>query len=546
MLRFSSASVSADRILFSLCAFVMVFALVLGGATPSGFLSDALLQLLAIPLLIVSLWRLSDLPPNKRPWGIMAFCLAIVLVPLLQLVPLPPTIWTALPNRELLTEVFALLGRELPWRPLSVSPHATWLSALSLLVPLAIFLGVLLLEDRQRRTLSLVVIVVGLVSVFIGLAQVATGPNSWLRFFAFTNVTDAVGFFANRNHFAALLYSAMMLAAAWAVDASLSGDQRTQRGRLSTATLVPLIASFTVLVMFVAAQAMARSRAGLGLTIFALLGAYAIALADKRATSGFTPAKLLAGATALAIIFASQFALYRIMERFASDPLQDARWPFARTTIEAAQAYMPFGSGMGTFVPVYALFEKPQDVLANTYANRAHNDLLELWLETGVVGLALMAAFAIWFGLRCWRLWGRRPFGVRTIDQSLARAATIVVALLIAHSLVDYPLRTGAMMAIMAFACALMVKPPLGAESAERAEPRVARETAGSVRAGREAFAEPAARTQWSSPSPRTGAGPETPTRPPHPSRKPWGENVEWPEAWRKDREGRDREGGDT
>jgi hypothetical protein len=35
----------------------------------------------------------------------------------------------------------------------------------------------------------------------------------------------------------------------------------------------------------------------------------------------------------------------------------------------------------------------------------------------------------------------------------------LIIALLAAHSLVDYPLRTGAMMAIMAFACALLIAP---------------------------------------------------------------------------------------
>ena len=56
---------------------------------------------------------------------------------------------------------------------------------------------------------------------------------------------------------------------------------------------------------------------------------------------------------------------------------------------------MPLGAGLGTFVPVYAMFEKPEK-LSLFYVNRAHNDVLELWLETGVLGLILMVLFAIW------------------------------------------------------------------------------------------------------------------------------------------------------
>ena len=358
--------------------------LLLGGGTTAGFLSDTLLQFLAIPALLVALWGLLNARHGRPARRAALFCLAVALVPLLQLVPLPPEIWTALPNREAIVATFQLLDRELPWMPISVSPRATWLGALSLLPPLAVFLGTVRLGLRERRMLSIVVLAIGIVSVFVGLSQVAQGANSPLRFFEITNPSEAVGFFANRNHFAALLYSLMLFAGAWAVEAAVSAEAgRMQR---DTGWIVALVASFTVLVLLVAGQAMARSRAGLGLTIVALFGAFAVALSDKRNTSGVTPVKLLVGAIVLAAMFAVQYALYRILERFADDPLQDARLAFARNTIAAAKAFMPFGSGVGTFVPVYARFERPEDALLDTYANRAHNDILEVWLEAGVRG----------------------------------------------------------------------------------------------------------------------------------------------------------------
>ncbi len=230
-----------------------------------------------------------------------------------------------------------------------------------------------------------------------------------------------------------------------------------------------LVASYAALVALVAGQVMARSRAGLALAIIALLGALALALPDRRKGTGLTPARILGATVLLVVMFATQFALYRVMERFSADPLHDARIVFGLTTIEAARDFMPFGSGMGTFVPVYALYEKPHDLIANVFANRAHNDFLEVWLEAGVAGLALMAVFAVWFVMRCFALWRRVPVGLRPIDGALARAATLVVGLLVAHSSVDYPLRTSAMMAVFAFACALMIAPP---EAVRRAEER--------------------------------------------------------------------------
>ena len=50
---------------FYLCAVVMVASLVLGGGAGRGLLSDAILQLLAIPLLLVSLWRIFESSLDK-------------------------------------------------------------------------------------------------------------------------------------------------------------------------------------------------------------------------------------------------------------------------------------------------------------------------------------------------------------------------------------------------------------------------------------------------------------------------------------------------
>ena len=502
---------------FYLCAFVTVAALVLGGGTRSGFLSDAILQLIALPLLILSLWRLTQQQAARsRPW-LVAFCAALVLVPVLQTLPLPPSLWTELPNRKSEVEALELVGRGLPWMPVSVAPHATALAALSLIVPIAIFLGTVQLRFEERSRLSLVVIAVGLLSVFLGLSQVAQGPDSALRFFDFKNTTEAIGFFANRNHFAALLYSVTLLAAAWAVNALGSGGG-TPTERYDAAAIIALVASFTVMVMLVAAQAVARSRGGLGLTIVALLGALVLAFTDRRGASGVTPAKVLAAAVGLAALFATQFALYRIMERFAVDPLQDSRIPFATTTIEAAWSFMPFGSGMGTFAPVYATFEKPQDILANAYVNRAHNDVLEIWLELGVAGIALMLVFLGWYAVRSIAVWRHTAFGPREIDTLLARSATLIVGLLIAHSVVDYPLRTGAMMAVFAFACALLTEPP-------GAGRRTAESKAG-VRG-----AEDHDRRGWAAPEP--GVAVALP-QDAWPKGERWGKNVEWPEEWKQ------------
>src|SRR6476660_57813 len=202
---------------FYLCAVVMMASLVLGGGAGRGLLSDAILQLLAIPLLLVSLWRLFDVPLTKQMRLALWFCFAIAVLPLLQLIPLPPWLWTTLPNRQPSVEAFEIIGSAVPWMPISVSPKGTWLSALSLIPPLAVFLSTLLLSYSERRWLTHVLLAIGVLSVLIGLIQVAQGEDSPFRFFEFSNRTEAVGFFANRNHFAALIYCLIVFVLGWIV-----------------------------------------------------------------------------------------------------------------------------------------------------------------------------------------------------------------------------------------------------------------------------------------------------------------------------------------
>jgi O-antigen ligase len=515
----------------------MICAVILGGGAQRGHLSDVILQFLAVPLLLVALWRLLDLrsgTPDKirsLKWE-LGFCGVIVLVPLLQLVPLPAAIWSALPGRQPEVAVFNLLGGELPWMPISVAPELTWLGALSLIPPVAIFLGCILLSYRERRLMTLVVLAIGLASAFVGLIQFAQGPSSGLRFLE-TAASDAVGFFGNRDHLAALLYATTVIAAAWVTDATFNARSR---GRLDAATIVPLVASFITLVALVAAQTMTRSRAGLGLTIVALFAGFALAYFDRRARSGhrsrsgITPAKLLFAATSLAIIFIVQFSLVRFIDRFGEDVLADGRIILARNTFKAATAHMPFGAGMGTFVPVYSMFEKPEDVMAERYVNRAHDDFLEVWLEAGVVGIALIGTFVIWWGLRSFRLWRRSPpAGAREIDVCLCRAATILIGLLMAHSVVDYPLRTDAMMAILAFACALLVAPPVAARDELRAEAPESRPRT-RQRSAQQLIAAPVPRARRRPEPVSSGAAALAPA----PANERPLEGVDWPEEWRK------------
>jgi len=110
---------------------------------------------------------------------------------------------------------------------------------------------------------------------------------------------------------------------------------------------------------------------------------------------------------------------------------------------------MPFGSGLGSFQSVYPLYEDPATV-SQTYAIHAHDDYAELALELGLPGILLVIAFLAWWIVAVWRVWRSAEAG------PFVRAASIASAALLAHSVVDFPLRTGAISACFAFCLALL------------------------------------------------------------------------------------------
>jgi O-antigen ligase len=435
--------------LVHLSAALLVACVILGGATRPGYLSDASLQLLCIPVLLAAIARL-NWPTAKRIRFPLIFLGALLAVPLLQLLPLPESVWFAVPHRQ----PVALLDAETIRRRISVAPHATWQSLASLLVPLTVFISVSQLDHRDRKWLSLVLLGLGILGMFLALLQLHEGPGSALRLFDVTNSDEAVGFFANRNHFGALLYCMIPLTVAWIAQpiGAIPGHPGV-RGLSYDISM--RMAGFVLCGALIAMQAMTRSRAGMALALAALIGSYILVRRNQRIGSRFGLALLLA--CIVAGTFAADVSRIQVLERFAANPLSDARPSIAEATLTAIRAYLPFGSGVGTFSIVYGEFERPENVLP-AYINRAHSDVLEWVLEAGFLGICLMITFLIWLLLVTLRAGHPSTHDERERDL-LPRAASLIIWMLIAHSFVDYPLRTAALMAIFAFCCAVLIAP---------------------------------------------------------------------------------------
>jgi hypothetical protein len=65
--------------------------------------------------------------------------------------------------------------------------------------------------------------------------------------------------------------------------------------------------------------------------------------------------------------------------------------------------------------------------------------------------------FLVWLVCAASWSWRRIQHGDSVLDITLSRAGSIAIVLLLLHSVVDYPLRSPALMILFALSCAYMV-----------------------------------------------------------------------------------------
>jgi O-antigen ligase len=422
----------------------LLLCLLLGGASAAGWWSNLALQLTALVLLVYAFGSRRSTPLSSASRQALWLALLVVVLILVQLVPLPPGLWSSLPGRAPVAQGFRLLGLPLPWLPLSLEPYKTVASALWLLPAAAILAGILLPGAYRASWFAWCLAGVAIVSVAIGALQLAGGPGSSPYLYEITNFGAMTGFFANANHLATLLLATVPFLAALYLNAVNKG----QSLKKSSGLLVVLAGTLAVIAVGLAG---ATSIAGLGLAVPVLAASGLLIVSGKRrvpAWSGIVLALLLAGSVAVA--FSAPFNNNLTGQK--AHTTEDSRLQSFSITGRAAREFLPVGSGIGTFQQIYREHEDPAGV-GRFFMNHAHGDYLELALEMGVPGLLLVLAFILWWLRRTFILWSRDD-----VDP-FARAATIAVGAMLAHSVVDYPLRTAALSAVFAMCCGLIADP---------------------------------------------------------------------------------------
>jgi O-Antigen ligase len=430
---------------FWLLVAFLVMTFLSGGSSRADVQSLIIMRPAAIIVCGIALWQLT---PDKvrSAWSLLIVTGLIILLPLLQLIPLPWAVWTDLPGRLVSSRADVQLGLSEIARPLSLVPISTLDALYSLAAPTAVVLLGIHLNREERFLLLPVILVIGLLSGILGVIQSIGDPYSPLFLYRITNPGFAVGLFANRNHQALLLASLFPILAIYAAMNIRDRENLRRKG------IIALLASIVIIPLLL----VTGSRAGIvigiaGLVIAGILYEKPeVSVSKKRKLSGFDPTYVIAFVGILVLglttfLTSRAIAVQRLLDTGHHEELRFEIWgPIAKI----GWTYFPFGSGIGTFANIYALGE-PDDLLIARYYNQAHSDWLDLFLAVGAPGIIILALVG-WMILRA-AFRALRAGSSRKRETRFVKLALTLIFFLMAGSTVDYPLRAPSL------SCLLMV-----------------------------------------------------------------------------------------
>jgi O-antigen ligase len=286
-------------------------------------------------------------------------------------------------------------------------------------------------------------------SLALGVLQLSrTGGIDWSLYSQFSE-GFLVGFQANRNAQADILLAGMLATGVLATT-------RLADGRNHVLTWTGLLMILTSLLV---GLLMTGSRTGIALcTIvlgFVLLMLWPVLRKRSAVLYG------LGGSVGVMIVSGGLLlqlqSVQRIVSRFSLT--HEARWDLWADTWYSIGQVWPFGSGIGTIVPMLEAAER-LEVVDSTRPVRAHNDWLEWTLEAGLPGMIVLALILLFVGY----LMVRAIMSARRPDAPPARRAQVLfsIGFLVIealHAVVDYPMRSMSLAALAAVAVAMLLEP---------------------------------------------------------------------------------------
>jgi O-antigen ligase len=316
---------------------------------------------------------------------------------------------------------------------LTAYPFATWTSAITYLgYAILLFITVESLSDSSSaKSLVWAFTLFGFALAVFAVIQDLTsnGKIYWMR--TLRDGGEMFGPYVNHDHYAGLMEMLAPIAIVLSLTSLISGGKRA----------VVALAGVVMASSIVLSESRAGTAAFLGEMVLLL------ALLLGRRKDGRIAATL-GGVCVLVLAFVAWMGTPALWHHFSE--LQDwMRLAIIQDGLEMFWQKPILGWGLGTFTTVYPQF---RSFYTDLFVNAAHNDYLQVLVETGLIGFAAV----VWFILEVYRAGLRNADGWnRNWSRALGLSALIGCTGLLIHSAFDFNLQIPANACMFYFLCAL-------------------------------------------------------------------------------------------
>ncbi len=365
---------------------------------------------------------------------------ALRLVPEAAAHPLPTGA-----GESLEVEAPACLTRS--WRTLSLEPSAT---GERLAWYVALLLGFLVVRRRVANPrirgiyLGALLVTFAALAVF-GLIQNQTwnGRIYWLR--RPRGETLPFGPYVNPNHFAGVMELAVPVLAAF-------GWSRLRRSGRAAVYEGPFAGAAIAGAACVAAGLATASKLGAGLIVLGLVSVMVFGARSFRVRAWLAGAVLLLAAAVAGLMvetdLGSRVASY--VARARGGDVLEARGALWLAGREMFLDFPLTGAGFGAFPEVFFRYTPPG---ALARFAQAHNDYVEVLLEGGMIGMALLAWLIVGFSVRAWR----GLLALEPAERLVPLGVLIGVSALSTHAFFEFPHQMPGNALLFVTMCAFLV-----------------------------------------------------------------------------------------
>lgn len=279
-------------------------------------------------------------------------------------------------------------------------------------------------RDKLSETLKTLTIFGFSLAIF-AIVQKATWSNGIYWFRELTLGGSPFGPFVNRNHFAGLMGMLIPLGLGLAI----TRQEKEKKILFGFMTVIMAVSLFFSL-----------SRGGIT-SFFAGISLFALLMFQR--DRGSRKVWIIGFFVAVVLSYVIYLGIDPIIERFyKTDISGEQRLVVWSSTWTAVKDFWLTGSGLGSFINIFPLYSPPG--ISSIY-DHAHNDYLEFFLETGLVGTVLLLAFV---GLMIYTVIKTRLSGRAGVLRAAALSSTFTMML---HSVFDFNLHILSNM--LMFAC---------------------------------------------------------------------------------------------